>query len=300
MKPISLCAMLRRFWKRTSLTWVLVLLEGASLVAMPKAIGWAVDDLLSDSLAGLLKLGGICLALLVVGAARRFYDTRAYAGIYRTMADELFQQEENRGSGLSTIVARSNLFTELMTFLEDDIPGILLQFIGVVGTLAIILTVGWQILVACLIAIALIMLIYALSGKRIFDLNKGENDELERRVDVFASRNRTRIRTHLRDLMRWEIRLSDLETINFPLIWIVLAGVLIFTVVFVTTSGGASFGQIVATVMYVFGLTEGLIALPLYYQQLVRLKEISARLAHSGHPRETDLASETLGFKEAP
>lgn len=284
MNAVSLRTMLCRFWKRTSLTWLLVLLEGAALVAMPKAIGWAVDDLMNDSFVGLLKLGGICLALLLVGALRRFYDTRVYAGIYRTMADELVWQEEQRGSSLSTIVARSNLFTELITFLEDDIPGILLEFISVIGTLLIILTVGWQVFAACLVAIALIVLIYIVSGNRIFDLNRGENDELERRVDVLASKNRSAVRKHLKDLMRWEIRLSDLETVNFSLIWIVLAGVLLFTVVTVTRLADASFGQIVSTVMYVFGLTEGLIALPLYYQQLVRLREISARLEHEGKP----------------
>ncbi len=49
---ISLQYLLKRFWKRTSLTWVLVLLEGLSLVVMPMVIGWAVDGLMNKSLLG--------------------------------------------------------------------------------------------------------------------------------------------------------------------------------------------------------------------------------------------------------
>ena len=276
---ISLQSLIKRFWKKTLLTWVLVVLEGAALVAMPMAIGWAVDDLMNESLAGIFKLAGLCLFMLLAGAGRRFYDTRAYARIYSQVANELVEHEQKQDASLSRISARSNLFTEFIQFLEQSIPRVIEQIIGLLGTLVIIIFVDVKVFLACLASAALTVVIYGVSEKRIFSLNKGGNDELERQVDVFASKDARRVQSHFTKLMDWQIRLSDLETLNFSLIWVILGAVLVFSVMTVTSSGNATFGQIVSTVMYVFGFAEGVLTFPLYYQQVIRLREIALRLA---------------------
>ncbi len=43
---ISLNILVRRFWKKTLVTWVMVVCEGLILLVMPLVIGWAVDDLM--------------------------------------------------------------------------------------------------------------------------------------------------------------------------------------------------------------------------------------------------------------
>lgn len=279
--PVSLNYLVKRFWKRTSLTWVLVLLEGVALVIMPMVIGWAVDDLMNKSLSGVFKLGGLCLFLLFVGAGRRFYDTRAYAKIYHMVANELVKQEQGRNSGLSKISARTNLFREFISFLEDSIPGILQQGVNLVGTLIIVAFIDFRVFVACMITTTISMIIYSLSEKKIYRLNKGGNDEIEKQIDILTTKNEATICSHFTNLMDWRIKLSDLETLNFSFIWLALAGVLLFTVVSVTSSGNLSFGQIVSAVMYVFGFIESIMAFPLYYQQMIRLQEIASRLGRS-------------------
>ncbi len=276
---MSLKYLVKRFWKRTLLTWILVLLEGISLVAMPMVIGWAVDDLMGSSLTGVFKLAALCLFLLFVGASRRVYDTRAYAKIYNTVANELVAQEQKQNTILSKISARTNLFTEFIQFLEESIPGIIQQFINLAGTLIIIVFIDVKVFFACLISVAITAVIYGFSERRIFRLNKGGNDEIEKQVDILASNNEVKIHNHFKNLMAWRIKLSDLETLNFSLIWIVLAAVLVFTVITVTSSGNVTFGQVVSTVMYVFGFIESIMIFPLYYQQIIRLQEIATRLA---------------------
>lgn len=276
---VSLRNLLRRFFLKASLTWVLVLLEGLALVSMPVVIGWAIDGLMNDSMTGAYQLGGVCLFMLFVGAGRRFYDTRAYAKIYVTVASEVVEQERQQSSELSKTTARVNLFTEFITFLEKSIPGILQEFINMAGTLAILLMMDVDVFFACLIAVGITFAVYRLSERRIFRLNEGGNDELERQVDVLRSNKNGRIETHFKNLMHWNVKLSDQETVNFSLIWIVLASVLVFAVATMSSSGNATFGQIVAVVMYVFGFIESVMAYPLYYQQLIRLSEISTRLS---------------------
>lgn len=280
---VSLRSLLGRFWGRCLPTWVLVLAEGALLVAMPLVIGWAVDGLMAGSATGVWQLSGLLLLLLLVGSGRRFYDTRAYGRVYVTVADELVVRERAKGTPLTGVSARTGLFSEFVEFLEESIPGIIQQVINLFGTIVVIVFIDVRIFGACLVGVASAAVVYAASERRILRLNAGGNDELERQVATLSSGDRPAIRDHFSRLVRWRIRLSDLETLNFSLIWIVLAAVLVFTVVTMTTSGNASFGRIVTVVMYVFGVVESVMAFPLYYQQLIRLREITSRLARPQH-----------------
>ena len=109
-------------------------------------------------------------------------------------------------------------------------------------------------------------------------LNQGQNDEFEGQVDVLASNSRKQAKAHFKNLTIWNIRLSDLETINFSLSWAILSAVLLVSVILVATSASASFGQVISIVMYVFGFMESVMTFPLYYQQVIRLQEIASRL----------------------
>ncbi len=279
VNPFSLSGLIYRFWRKAILTWGLALLESLSLVAFPIVIAWAVDDLLNGSWSGTLKLGGLCLALLFVGAARRFYDTRAYGRIYCTLADEALAEERRKRSTLSTTSARVSLFKELVEFLEESLPSLLNEFIGLFGTLAIIAVIDWRVFLACLGAAGVTLVVYGLSSGKIFRLNQGVNDETEKQVAVLEFGDRSATRRHFGLLTRWRIRISDLETLNYSLIWLAMSAIVIYTIVAVATSGTATMGQVIAVVMYVFGFVEAVLAFPLHYVQFIRLREIAQRLA---------------------
>ena len=259
------------------ITWILVIFEGIVLLLLPLVIGWTVDDLLKSRTSGIIQLGVLCLSLLIIGAGRRFYDTRAYSSIYQKVSNEMIAREKNRATSVSIISARANLFTEFIEFLENSIPDIFNHLIGLVGTLFIIASIDVRIFGACLAGAALTAAVYTLSQKKMFTLNRGQNNELERQVEVLSSHSSERVHTHFRKLMKWNIKQSDLETVNFSITWFILAGVLLFSVV-ATSSATSSFGQIVSVIMYVFGFIESVLAFPLYYQQMVRLQEIAGRL----------------------
>lgn len=283
---ISLKTLLRRFWKKAMLTWLLVVLEGLCLLFMPLVIGWAIDDLMKGELPGMIQLSCLCLGLLIIGASRRFYDTRVYSGIFRKVSSELVAREKQRDTGISKISARTNLFTEFIEFLENSIPGIFNHIIGLVGTLVIIVFINFQVFLACLAGAAVTSIIYILSQKKILNLNKGQNSEFEKQVDIIASPSADNINTHFRNLMVWNIKLSDLETINYSLTWVVLTAVLVGSILVAATSADTSFGLVVAIVMYVFGFIESVMTFPLHYQQMIRLQEIGARL---GNPQSQPL-----------
>ena len=277
--PYALMSLVRRYWRRMAVTWGLVLLEALALVAMPAVIGWSVDDLLNDRVTGVVMLGAVCLVLLFVGAARRFYDTRAYGYIYRTVTDELVEQERMKQVPLTAVSARVSLFEEFISFLEGSIPSLLNEFVGLLGTLVIIAVIDLRVFLACLGAAGVTAVVYWLSESKLFTLNRGLNDETERKVEVLQHGDRPAVQGHLRSMTRWLIRLSDLETVNYSIIWFALSIVVVYTVVAIALSGTATIGAVIAAVMYVFGFAQAVLAFPIYYAQLIRLREISMRLS---------------------
>jgi ABC-type multidrug transport system fused ATPase/permease subunit len=275
---ISLKILLKRFWKRTLLTWTLVILEGLTLLFMPLVIGWAIDDLIKNNLTGILHLTALCSVLLIIGAGRRFYDTRVYSGINKIVSYEMISREIHKKTSVSKISARANLFSEFIEFLENSIPDIFNHLVGLMGTLCIIMFIDIKVFFACLIGALLTWVIYLVSQKKILNLNKGQNDEFEIQVDHIVSQNRNGLKNHFRNLMKWNIKLSDLETVNFSLTWIVLTGSLIGSIFVIVSSGAVTFGHMVTIIMYVFGFIESNLAFPFYFQQMVRLHDIAGRL----------------------
>lgn len=277
-RTITLTGLIRRFWRQVIFTWFNVVLESFALICLPLVIGWSVDGLLTKDLTGLYQLGGLCLVLLFFGTIRRFYDTRTYGAIYTTIANELVTKEQQQNSKLSKISARTQLLWEFISFMEESIPEIVQQVIGLFGTLLIIVFIDFNIFIACLLGIGLTFFVYTISQRTIYRLTKAENNELERQIDVLSSRKNKKIQNHFSRLIKWRIKLSDLETWNYSAIWIGLTAVLIYAIVSSTSSSTITFGKIISIVMYVFEFIESVMTFPLFYQQLIRLKEISHRL----------------------
>ena len=193
----------------------------------------------------------------------------------------LVEQERARGAETTRIAARTSLLGELVDFLEDSMPEIISATIGTVGILIIIGGLNANVLLACLGVLVLLIVTYWLTAGRNFDLNRGYNDELERQVEVIDSFDRRAIGQHFGLLMRWNRRLSDLETVNYVVIWLGVIALLVYAPLEVIEPGETDYGFAFSTIIYVFQYIEAIIALPLFIQQVIRLQEIAARLSAS-------------------
>jgi hypothetical protein len=78
--------------------------------------------------------------------------------------------------------------------------------------------------------------------------------------------------------MRWNIKLSDLETANYFVIWLGIIGLLVFAPIAAVSSGVLNYGLVFSILMYVFQYIESLVSLPYFIQKVIRLQEISGRL----------------------
>lgn len=258
-------------------TMSMLTLERLCAVAVPFVLGVAINDVIAGSYRGIWLLAALEVVVLTVGTLRRLYDTRVYARIYTDIADGTAKQS---ALPVTKRAARLQLGRELVDFFEWELPQLVSALIGIVGAFAMLLYLlpmigGLSVAVASLIA-----LVFVASKRRMFELNKLLNNELERQVTMLERDSAFSRRMHLSRLARWRIHLSDLEAGNFAATELLLAS-LVITAVIVTVKTGISVGAVFAILTYLLDLAEGLLVLPWTYVQSIRAQEIGGRMATS-------------------
>ena len=267
------------FWQykwRLLFTLFLILSEAGLAILFPLFIGKAVDAAIHHSYLGAIQLGIVGLLALIIGMGRRVYDSRFYAQIFERLGTQMIGRSQE--SNDSTKTAHLHMLEEIVEFMENTVPELINQIIGLAGIVLILAFLNIQIFVGAVITLFLIFIVYILSGEKTTRFNSAYNDELEKQVEVIALQDRRTLSAHLRELMRWNIKLSDLEALNFSLSWLILMAFLVISIVLAIQSGITQYGALFALVMYVFQLIEHIVALPLYYQYWLRLTEIVQRL----------------------
>ena len=276
---MTLYSIFKQFKWRISLTIGLVVLEGCLFVLFPLVIGFAIDDLLNNSYTGLVQLAALGIAELVIGSARRCYDTRVYAGIYEALGVEVIVKDKS--SSTSVLTARVNMLEELVEFFENTFPELFHSVINIAGTIIILFTFSLNIFYGCVLLAILTVIVFGVTSRRTINYNHHYNNALEQQVDVIENKQADSVKLYIRGLMRWNIKLSDLETINFSIVWLCAVGLLLFAIVDTVqvSNSTVQYGAVLSVVMYVFQYADGIIEIPENYQEWLRLKEISSRLS---------------------
>ncbi|MEE4237875.1 MAG: ABC transporter six-transmembrane domain-containing protein [Anderseniella sp.] len=268
-----------RYKGRILVTVGLVMLESALELLYPLVIGLAFNDLVEGSFGGILRLAGLGLLSVAVGTGRRFYDARTYSGIYSRIASEMAESELAKQSSVSKITARSSLLNEFTEFLEWSIPQVIGAGVSLVGILIIVAGLDIRVFFGCLSLLVLVLAVYAATGRLNLRLNASFNDQFEKQVEALESRDRGIIRNYFSTLMRWQIRLSDLDTATFAIVWSGVIALLLFTPISIVERGTLLYGSVFALGVYVFNYIDVVVELPDQIQQVIRLNEISRRLS---------------------
>ena len=271
--------LVKRFAGRYAVTLLLVVLESAGWVFFPLFIGRAIDSVLAESARGLYELAGLGVVAMGIAVLRRLVDSRAYGRIYTVLGEEMVARDTD--SSTSTKSARLGMLKEMVEFFENSLPELIVSIVGLAGTVLILSALNFPIFVGCLIVIAATITLYALTGRLTTRYNEGLNDEYERRVDIVHTGNPARVARHLRRMMRWNIRLSDLEAANFGVNWLFMIALMVYSVS-AAAERTMDYGTVFAVVMYVFEFMESMLLLPFHYQEWLRLREISGRLEAAG------------------
>ncbi|MEO1628941.1 MAG: ABC transporter six-transmembrane domain-containing protein [Bacteroidota bacterium] len=269
-------AVLKKYRLQFGFTLFLILLEAGIAILFPLFIGYAIDDALSGGHYGAVQLGLLGLAALLVGVGRRVFDSRFYAKVYQHIGSKAISKIADNRSSVKA--ARLGMIRELVEFLENSLPELVSNVIGLIGVIVIIAFLNLHIFYGSLIVTILIFLLYWMTSTKTIKLNKSSNDEFEKQVDVIAQNDEAALDLHLSEMMKWNIKLSDLEAGNFSISWVVLISFLVASILIAVSDGIVKYGALFSLIMYVFQYMENVVNLPLFYQNWLRLQEIKGRL----------------------
>ena len=273
---LSMATLFRAFPAKIAITWGLTLLETVMYALLPLLIGWSIDGLLADNWDAFLGLITALAALIVVATSRRVYDTRAYGSMRVALGEALARRSLAQPVSVSN--ARLQMGRELVDFLEETAPLTLTATVQIAISLLLLLNFHSALALSAGATAVLTVLIYALFSRHFFRINSELNSCLERQVSILESRDLRALSMHLLGLRRAEVRLSDMESLVYGLIFTVLLSMLAFNLWFAATQAAATPGQIFAIVSYSFEFVETAVVLPAAFEDLTRLKEITGRL----------------------
>ena len=265
--------MFKPYKYKLSFTLIMVILESVGWILFPFVIGAAINDYLEGSNRGLVLFGLLGIATLVLMTVRRLYDTRLYSKIY----EQIGLASTKQNTQLSTKTARLNMLREIVEFFEHSMPELINSFAVLFGSLFFLAFLSTKVFVAALIVSLLIVLIYGLSSKKTLQYNHEFNDEYEKQVDIVKQKESAKIQNHILRLNKWTIKLSDIETLNFGLTWMLVICLQLFAII-VSANEVVAYGTIFSIVLYVFEFTETSIQIPYSWQEYLRLKDIVARV----------------------
>ncbi|MEM6631968.1 MAG: ABC transporter six-transmembrane domain-containing protein [Bacteroidota bacterium] len=273
---MKIMVILTENWVKLCFTLFLLLIEAGIAMLFPLFIGYAIDHVINGSYVGVIQLGFLGFASLIVGVGRRVFDSRLYAQMYQTMGVRAISNMKDAQPSIKS--ARLGMIREWVEFMENSLPELIHAVLGLFGVILIIATLNLWVFYASLIVSLVIFLVYGLTRKKTMRLNKSSNDEWEKQVDILNRNDKHALSLHLKEMMKWNVRLSDLEAGNFSISWIILISFLLVSIHIGVGNGMVKYGALFSLIMYIFQYMENVANLPLFYQNWLRLKEIKGRI----------------------
>jgi hypothetical protein len=277
--PWTLFQLFRTYRGRILLTYGLLNLEDLLGLAQPFVLGLAINGLLRSSYRGAVLLVLQHLSHMLISMCRRMYDTRAFTAIYTDLATALVVDQRDRQVDVSRVVARSALSRHLVDFFEHDVPMVLQAVYSVAGALVMLAFFDALLVPLCLALLVPAFLLNRVYSRQTLVLNRHLNDQLEREVEVVGQGQPQEVRGHYRLLAGWRVKLSDAEATNFAVMEFFVLGLIVAALLRRCLGRpDTAPGDIFAIFSYIMMFIQGIDSIPMFVQQMNRIKDIGRRM----------------------
>ena len=203
-----------------------------------------------------------------------------FMGLYAQIASFLVGEHQGQGYGTSVVSARVEMVRDVVNFFEKEVPTMFHNVIAVIGSLVMLFIYDVDAGFIALCVLLPMALVNAWYWRRAVRLNKGVNNQIEREVDDIASGSAFRVQRHFWLLRRWRVMLSDTEAWTWGVTELATIVALVVILIEFTQSPSFTAGAIYAVLAYVYSYLEGLNQVPTLVNNIARLQDVRARLAH--------------------
>ncbi|WP_268739093.1 ABC transporter six-transmembrane domain-containing protein [Luteimonas fraxinea] len=245
----------------------------------PIATALAINGVLEGRYWAVLWLLVCHFSALVLEVAAKMLDTRVFTRLYADMASDLVIRSHEEGVDPSLIAARTSLSREYVTFLERDVPAVILAIVSLGVSLSALFWLDPVLASSCLLLFLPLYVINRWLAVRSLSLNAGLNDRLEHEVRLVRAGGARQVRRHFTALSGWRVRISDAEAKAFGAMELTV--IILFAVALwrLSETGNERPGDIYAIFAYLWKFVLALDQVPQLVQQLAKLKDLNGRLA---------------------
>lgn len=243
----------------------------------PLATGLAINGVLEKQYWAVGWLIACHFSAMVLEVSGKMLDTRVFSRLYAELASSLVIRLHREGIDPSVIAARSSLSREYVTFLERDVPGVILAVISLGVSLSALFWLDPYVGASCLGLVVPLWLVNRWLALKSLVYNEGLNDRLEDEVRLLRDGRPTTVVRHFQALSRWRVRISDAEAKAFGAMELMVIGLFIVALWRLAESGNGRAGDIYAIFVYVWRYVLALDQVPLLVQQLAKLNDLSRR-----------------------
>ena len=260
-------------------TYTLFSLEMTGSLLRFYFFGEAINDLIKGSFRGLIVLAAVQLICMAVGTLRHIFDTRTYTAIYTSLVTNFLRRGYQR-SDLSKLSARSTLARDIVDFLEQDLVYVIEAAYNVVGSLIILFFYDKSIVAICLLVLVPVSIVSRKYGRKMNELNRLKNDELEKQVDIINTGDPHQIRRHYAALRNWQIRISNKEAWNFSFMELMVLLIIVVSLLMSRNHHPEAMlaGNLFGIFSYILKFASGLDTIPYTIQRISGLDDIARRL----------------------
>jgi len=208
---------------------------------MPYVIGLAIDDLISGKKDYLFIYAALLFGALIIGTARRMFDTRVFCRIYFNKATQVIGTLRKSNLDSKRIISRYGLVGFYSDFFEYTLPNIFNVIIGIVISLVMILYIEGYLIVFIIPAVILEIISHKYFSK-IIQAKEYEMQNLREEISHDLADNKD-CTGHLEEQLNVIVKKSDLESYS----WAVadsISCIIEITCLLLITSSNLTLGEI--------------------------------------------------------
>ena len=245
----------------------------------PLATGVAINGVLQQQYSAVGWLLACHFGAMVLEVWGKMLDTRVFARLYAELAGSLVIRSRREGIDPSVVAARSSLSREYVTFLERDVPGVILALVSLAVSLSALLWLEPHVAAACLALVLPLWLVNRWLAAKSLVYSERLNDRLEDEVRLLRTGRLTTVRRHFTALTHWRVRISDAEAKAFGAMELMVIGLFMVALWRLAETGEARAGDVYAVFVYVWRYVLALDQVPQLVQQWAKLKDLDLRFA---------------------
>jgi len=194
MKNVSyIFSLIKEYKSQLLLIYFYMFVAQMLFLTEPYVLGKMIDGLLRNEYTWMLVFLGIAVFENFFIYRRMIYDTKIYTQIYNNLI--LKYLRKNSGADSSMLIARTELSTNIINFLENDIHYYIYAMLSIIGALFFVFfespMTGFVVL-SCVVPICLIVYIFY---QKIAQSTRVGFDHYEQKVQILSENNEKNVET---------------------------------------------------------------------------------------------------------